>query len=602
MAYFLKTSHYKKGDYIQIYYSFRDPETRKPRNKCYKTLGYIEDLKAQGIADPVSYYKKQIELLNDERRKKKNPAHRTISNAGASRNIGYFPAQMYWNVLNLDDLFRPLLQGRTRYNAAKCFHDLVMARFSDLFFLRKDTWTAVHALYQSDDWSREELQSCLEFLGSHSDEIVEALHPTLDSFSSPEWPQRRQYLGLSLYYLESAQQKLHCDERLTADKNDNLMIPSRIMIGMSLDEHLIPSGFRFVPDPSENEIRFSEAAPLSCLVSDERVKKIRVADKLLNDPEELHDAIKNHEGYLFARNMNSLPVAEEEWLLGMDEAFKQKKLEEADLSFYGTNRISPLYENSASDYVLLKSDISFTPYTYLNKEAGDPVSFSSQEKILILYSESRAAVEKRKILQQMDQASQLLRTGASEADFQDAGRYISRDPKTSELIFNQNQAQKDLKKAGCQIIVTTQLDLDAEKILSIYGELWRVKEILKNQKLYLDRNISEAKSRNTLKGSVLVCFIALILDRLARLDLLEDRFLPFDFDQFVDNFLVVEKLPGVCINLTEPSEILQFIERKTGLALSSYELDQKQIQKMLQAKPVKTSHLSKKTRSSSAPD
>ena len=94
MAYFLKTSHYKKGDYIQIYYSFRDPETRQPRNKCYKTLGYIEDLKASGIADPVSYYRKQIELLNEEHRKKKNPAPRTITEAGASRNIGYFPAQM----------------------------------------------------------------------------------------------------------------------------------------------------------------------------------------------------------------------------------------------------------------------------------------------------------------------------------------------------------------------------------------------------------------------------------------------------------------------------------------------------------------------------
>lgn len=594
MAYFLKTSHYKKGDYIQIYYSFRDPETRQPRNKCYKTLGYIEDLKASGIADPVSYYRKQIELLNEEHRKKKNPAPRTITEAGASRNIGYFPAQMYWNVLHLDEVLNSLLQGRTRYNAAKCVHDLVMGRFSDLFSLRKDTWATVHALYGAEDWSREEIRCCLEFLGSHLEEIIDALHPVLDILSGPETEKQRQYLGLTLYYLESSQQSIQADERIDADHADkDLMIPRRIMAGISLDEHLIPSGLRIVASPSEEAICFEQASPVLSELREKNARKIRIADKLLNDPKELYDALRADEGYLFARNMNSLSKQEEKWVLDIDEKDRQKRIEQTDLSFFGTNRISFLYEADESDFVLLKSEIMETPYSFVSAEDGSPVVFVSQEKLIALYSESRARKEKTRIMRLMDQASQFLRTGASESDFGEASRYITKD-ENGNPVFNQQQVQDDLKKAGCQILVTTELDLEAEKIMNIYGELWRVKEIMKNQKLYLDRALSEAKTLSVLKGSFLVCFIALILDRLARLDLLEDQFLPFDFDQFVDNFLVVEKLPGVCINLTEPSEILQFIERKTGLALSSYELDQKQIQKMLEAKPGKSGRNRKK--------
>lgn len=183
----------------------------------------------------------------------------------------------------------------------------------------------------------------------------------------------------------------------------------------------------------------------------------------------------------------------------------------------------------------------------------------------------------------MDQASSLIRTAASEHDYGKAARYIIQNPETGKPEFNRLQAQIDLKKAGCQILVTSELDLDGAQILDIYGELWRVKEILKNQKLYLDRNLTETKTLYALQGSFLVCFLALVLDRLARLDLLENKFMPFDFDQFVDNFLVVEKLPGVCINLTRPSELLSFVEKKTGLPLSNYELDQKQIKAILQA-------------------
>ena len=53
MKYFLKRTMLKKGEYLQIYIS----EYRRDvgsRNRSFKALGYVEELKEGGIKDPVA--------------------------------------------------------------------------------------------------------------------------------------------------------------------------------------------------------------------------------------------------------------------------------------------------------------------------------------------------------------------------------------------------------------------------------------------------------------------------------------------------------------------------------------------------------------------
>ena len=56
MAYFLKKTNNKKGTYLQIYSSFYDPERRHTAHKAYKPIGYVHELQAKGIDDPISFY------------------------------------------------------------------------------------------------------------------------------------------------------------------------------------------------------------------------------------------------------------------------------------------------------------------------------------------------------------------------------------------------------------------------------------------------------------------------------------------------------------------------------------------------------------------
>ena len=90
MAYFLKKTNNKKGTYLQIYESFYDPERGHTAHKSYKPVGYVHELQAKGIDDPVTFYKEEVARLNQEliaaRHAKKA---RQISENSPEKLLGY---------------------------------------------------------------------------------------------------------------------------------------------------------------------------------------------------------------------------------------------------------------------------------------------------------------------------------------------------------------------------------------------------------------------------------------------------------------------------------------------------------------------------------
>ena len=98
MSFFVKKSvPSKKGVYLQIYESFYVPDKGK-RNRSHKALGYVSDLKAKGIDDPVAWAKETADGLNASRDAAKG---RQIGDASTSKNAGYFLAKAVFDALVL---------------------------------------------------------------------------------------------------------------------------------------------------------------------------------------------------------------------------------------------------------------------------------------------------------------------------------------------------------------------------------------------------------------------------------------------------------------------------------------------------------------------
>ena len=92
MAYFLKKTNNKKGTYLQIYSRNYDPERGHTAHKSYKSIGYVHELQAKGIDDPISFYKEEVNKLNQEAKDAKNEKKaKQISDDSPEKLIGYFP-------------------------------------------------------------------------------------------------------------------------------------------------------------------------------------------------------------------------------------------------------------------------------------------------------------------------------------------------------------------------------------------------------------------------------------------------------------------------------------------------------------------------------
>ena len=69
MAYFLKQTKVYGRVYLQISETVYNKKTKKSSNKCYKKIGYLDDLTSDKIPDPVTYYKEEVKKLNGKRNK-----------------------------------------------------------------------------------------------------------------------------------------------------------------------------------------------------------------------------------------------------------------------------------------------------------------------------------------------------------------------------------------------------------------------------------------------------------------------------------------------------------------------------------------------------
>jgi hypothetical protein len=91
MSYFLKKTNSKKCTYLQIYESYCVPERKVSAHHSYKSIGHIHELIENGITDPISYYRAEIDKLNQAQKANKLVAKaQQISAESLKKLLGCF--------------------------------------------------------------------------------------------------------------------------------------------------------------------------------------------------------------------------------------------------------------------------------------------------------------------------------------------------------------------------------------------------------------------------------------------------------------------------------------------------------------------------------
>lgn len=557
VAYFLKKSKLKGRTYLAIYESFYNPEKKETAHKSYKALGSLEALIENGIEDPIAHFQEEVDYLNKER---KEAGVRKISDKSPMRYLGYFPLKSILEKLKIKryvDFFK--LTNDFDYDLFELLSTLIYARSVNPCSKNRTFHEVLPNLYESYDYSYDQLLDGLAFLGSNYEKFIEIFTTQVKTTYGVDTS--KTYFDCTNFYFEIDRED---DFRRKGPSKENRRDPI-VGLGLLLDSNQIPIGMKMYPgNESEKPILRDVIGQLkkqNNIVG----KTIHVADKGLNCAKNIAFSKQNGDGYLFSKSVKGLPEKEKVWVL-LDEGFKEVKDSRGEILYY------------------CKSCVDKFPYSV--EHDGQVKTVKLTEKRLLTYNPSLAAKKKYEINRMAEKAKSLTLSQAKKNDFGEAGKYVKfTDADGEKAVVEMNQAaiDKDLMFAGYNLLITSETEMNDLDIYNTYHNLWRIEESFRIMKSDLDARPVFLQKEDSIKGHFLICYLTVLLERVFQLKILEDKYSASEIFGFIKGFRATEA-ENKHINTTTYSDFVEDLSNKLGLPLTNYFLSESQIKSILNHK------------------
>ena len=567
MAYFLKKTNNKKGTYLQIYSSFYDPQRGHTAHKAYKPIGYVHELQAKGIEDPISFYKEEVNRLNQEAKAEKNAKkEKQISDDSPEKLIGYFPIKNINDKLSVKK-YIDLMQTATdfRFNVFDMTSALVYARLVQPCSKSKTYVEVIPKLFESYDFSLNQLYAGLEYIGCEYEKIIEIYNHQIQQMYP--FDTSHTYFDCTNFYFE-------------IDKEDNFRRkrPSKenrkepiVGLGLLLDANQIPIGMKLFPGNQSEK-------PVIRKVIDDLKKRnsvsgrtIQIADKGLNCAENIFHALKNGDGYIFSKSVKQLPEIEKTWVL-LSNDYRDIKDANGDV----------LYR--------IKECVDAFEYKFKDSETGKIKKFKITEKRIVTFNPKLARKQIYEINKEVEKAKLLKASQAKRSEYGDSAKYViftTADKKGNDtdgkikVTMNDDFIKKSLELAGYNMLVTSEISMADKEIYTAYHNLWRIEESFRIMKSQLDARPVYLQKKDTITGHFLICYLAVLLTRLLQFKILKNNYCSEDLFEFARDFRVAKISERKYINLSRGTAFIKNFASLCNLPLMSYFLSEGEIKKML---------------------
>lgn len=149
------------------------------------------------------------------------------------------------------------------------------------------------------------------------------------------------------------------------------------------------------------------------------------------------------------------------------------------------------------------------------------------------------------------------------------------------MVINEEKIKENLRLAGYNLIVTSEIKMSASEIYCTYHNLWRIEESFKIMKSQLDARPVYLQKQDTITGHFLICYPTVLLERLLQFKILKNKYCSEDIFRFIKNFKAARLSERKYINLTRDFPFIRNFAKLTDLPLTSYFLTDGQIKKML---------------------
>lgn len=576
MAYYLRKEKKKKGVYLQMYESYWDKEKKQPRSKSIMAFGYVDNLISGEMPDPVAYYTEYVKQKNAER--ETSLLEETRPRAFCSPveiNAGHFLLSSLLDELGVKETIDILAsQMRYQFSLYDMLAQLIYARIICPCSKSKTVSAVFPHLYKSVPMSEDQVYDGCSFIGESYKKYIELFNHSYEQHYKRDYS--KAFFDCTNYYFEIDLPK---EDKQKGPSKENRHDP---IIGQALllDADLVPLCMQMYPG---NE---SEKPYIRNLIEQMKQrykvsgKTIQVADKGLNCARNIYAAVKEaNDGYIFSKSIHGRNLSEQEkqWVLLENSAnvFQDHTDKNGDLKFR------------------IKSCVDKFSYKFkeIDPETGKEVetSFSVTEKRIVSYNPALARKQQAQIMKMADKAANYnTYKKMAREDLGEATKYIkvtSKDKNGKKIKpvieLDQDKINEDLKYAGYNLMVTSELDMEPLQIYETYHSLWKIEESFRITKSFLDARPVYVQKKETIYGHFLICYLSLFLLRILEIKVFKNAVNSYDLINFMRDFRIVSMGNGSYINISRNQTVNEKLKQLTGLTtLDALFLSEKEVENL----------------------
>ena len=574
MAYFLRKEKKKNGIYLQMYESYWDKEKKQPRSRNIESFGYVENLISAEMPDPIAFYSDYVKTKNISRANALAEETRPRAfSAALEKNIGHFLLHCLITELNVKETIDILAsQMRFQFSVYDLLSQLIYARVLSPCSKSKTASHVFPHLYDSVSISEDQVYDGCSFIGESYKKYIELFNRAYEQHYKRNFD--NVFFDCTNYYFEI---DLPREDKQKGPSKENRHDP---IIGQALllDADLVPLAMQMYPG---NE---SEKPYIRKMVEEMKQrykvsgKTVQVADKGLNCARNIYAAVKEAaDGYIFSKSIHGKNLSEKE---------KQWLLLENDQNVFTDHT-----DENGRLLFRLKSCVDTFSYHFkeLDPETGkeNVIRFSVKEKRIVSYNPDLAKKQRAEIQKMVDKASNYTTyKNIAKEDLGDSVKYIQitnqapNGKKIKPVIeLNQAKIEEDIKYAGYNLMVTSELAMPPLQVYQTYHSLWKIEESFRITKSYLDARPVYVQKKETIYGHFLICYLSLFLLRVLEIKCFKNKVNSYDLIRFMRDFRVVNRGEETYINLSREQAINEKIKKVTGLTnldalyLSKVEID-----------------------------
>lgn len=452
-----------------------------------------------------------------------------------------------------------------RFNIFEMTSALVYARLVHPCSKSKTYVEVIPKLFESYDFSLNQLYDGLEYIGCEYEKIIEIYNHQIQQMY--KFDTSHTYFDCTNFYFEIDKED---DFKRKGPSKENRKEPI-VGLGLLLDANQIPIGMKLFPGNQ------SEKPVIRTVIDDLKKRNsvsgrtIQIADKGLNCAENIFHALKNGDGYIFSKSVKQLPETERIWVL-LSNDYRNIRDDNGDV----------LYR--------IKEYVDEFEYKFKDSETGKIKKFKITEKRIVTFNPKLAKKQIYEINKEVEKAKLLKASQAKRSEYGDSAKYVvftTADKKGNDtngkikVTMNDDLIKKSLELAGYNMLVTSEISMADKEIYTAYHNLWRIEESFRIMKSQLDARPVYLQKKDTITGHFLICYLAVLLTRLLQFKILKNNYCSENLFEFVRDFRVVKISERKYINLSRGTAFIKNFASLCNLPLMSYFLSDGEIKKML---------------------